>query len=145
VPPEGYQGVCRVLGTVDGLKKFVSIQESPYHGLNFCLGTVAEMLADTGREIFDVIRHFGRRQKIFNIHFRNIRGHRGDFQEVYPDEGDVDLFQAAHTLQEVGYTGMLMPDHVPHNSNDPSGSEDFAFCYGYIKGILRALEVQSHR
>jgi mannonate dehydratase len=145
VPAEGYQGVCRVLGTVDGLKKFVSIQESPYHGLNFCLGTVAEMLGDPGREIFDVIRHFGRRQKIFNIHFRNIRGRRGDFQEVYPDEGDVDLFQAARTLHEVGYTGMLMPDHVPHNQSDPTGSEDFAFCYGYIKGILQALEAQTHR
>ena len=49
VPPEGYQGVNRVLGTVDGLKKFVTIQESPYHGLNFCQGTVSEMLADPGR------------------------------------------------------------------------------------------------
>src|ERR1700735_2687081 len=45
VPPEGYQGVDRVLGTVDGLKRFVSIHESPYHGLNFCQGTVSEMLA----------------------------------------------------------------------------------------------------
>src|ERR1035438_1199007 len=44
VPPEGYQGVTRVLGTVDGLKKFLAIEESPYHGLNFCQGTVSEML-----------------------------------------------------------------------------------------------------
>ena len=36
VPPEGYQGVARVLGTVDGLKRFVGIKENPYHGLNFC-------------------------------------------------------------------------------------------------------------
>ena len=143
VAPEGYQGVCRVLGTVDGLKKFVSIQESPYHGLNFCMGTVAEMLEDPGRQIHDVIRHFGRQNKIFNIHFRNIRGHRDSFQEVYPDEGDVDMFQAARTLRDVGYTGMLMPDHVPHNSADPGGAEDFAFCYGYIKGILKALEADA--
>jgi len=27
-----------------------------YHGLNFCQGTVAEMLDDPAREIFDVIR-----------------------------------------------------------------------------------------
>jgi len=26
--------VNRVLGTVDGLKKFITIKESPYHGLN---------------------------------------------------------------------------------------------------------------
>jgi len=145
VPPEGYQGICRVLGTVDGLKKFVSLQESPYHGLNFCLGTVAEMLSDPGRQIGDVIRHFGQRQKIFNIHFRNIRGHRGDFQEVYPDEGDVDLFEAARILHEVGYAGMLMPDHVPHHPDDPTGSDSFTFCYGYIKGILQALAARDLR
>ncbi len=94
MPPEGYQGVDRVLGTVDGLKKFITIRESPYHGLNFCQGTVSEMLADPGTEIFDVIRYFGTRNKIFNVHFRNIRGHRNDFQEVYPDEGDVNLVKA---------------------------------------------------
>lgn len=87
-----------------------------------------------------MIRHFGRRNKIFNIHFRNIRGRRGDFQEVYPDEGDVDLFEVAKILEEVGYAGMLMPDHVPHDPTDPSGSTGFAFCYGYIKGLLQALD-----
>ena len=40
----------RVLGTVDGLKKFVSIKESPYHGLNFCQGTVSEMLPTRARK-----------------------------------------------------------------------------------------------
>ena len=44
--PPGYRGVTRALGTVDGLKRFVSMHESPYHGLNFCQGTVGEMLED---------------------------------------------------------------------------------------------------
>ena len=58
-----------------GCKRFVSMHESPYHGLNFCQGTVER---DAGRsrqrEIFDVIRWFGTRGKLFNVHFRNIRG-----------------------------------------------------------------------
>ena len=139
VPPEGYQGVVRVLGTVDGLKRFVSIHENPYHGLNFCQGTVSEMLLDPGKEIFDVIRYFGTRQKIFNVHFRNIRGHRDDFMEVYPDEGDIDFVRAIQVYKEVGYPYLLMPDHVPQAPGDANGLQSFAFCYGYIRGLLQSI------
>ena len=140
VPPEGYQGVDCVLGTVDGLKKVIEIQASPYHGLNFCQGTVSEMLADPGKEIFDVIRYFGTRQKIFNVHFRNIRGHRNDFVEVYPDEGDIDFVKAIQVYKEVGYPYLLMPDHVPQAPNDPNGLQSFAFCYGYIRALIQAAD-----
>jgi len=145
-PPEGYQGVHRVLGTIDGLKRFVGIREGKYHGLNFCQGTVSENLPDPRNEIFDVIRWFGTRGKIFNVHFRNIIGGRGKFREAFPDEGDVDLYRALLTYHEVGYTGMLMPDHVPEVPGDEGArDESFAFAYGHIRGLLQAAEANLQR
>ena len=113
-----YRGVARVMGTVDGLKRFTSMHENPYHGLNFCQGTISEMLERPGEEIYDVIRYFGTRKKIFNVHFRNIKGGLMDFVEVFPDEGDVDMLRAVRTYKEVGYPYMLMPDHVPDIDGD---------------------------
>ena len=139
VPAAGLHGVARILGTVEGLKRFVDIAPSPYHGLNLCLGTVAEMLQDPRREIHDVIRWFGTRGKIFNIHFRNIRGRRDEFQETFPDEGDMDMVAVMRSLKQVGYSFMVMPDHLPQHADDPQGDQAFAFGYGYIKALLQAI------
>lgn len=137
--PPGYRGVTRVLGTVEGLKRFILTRESPYHGLNFCIGTVGEMLDAPAREVGDVIRWFGERGKLFNVHFRNIRGGKLSFMETFPEEGDMDMWDALRILAEVGYEHMVMPDHVPVISGrDPRG-EAFAFCYGYIAGLLQVL------
>ena len=135
---EGYRGVHRVLGSVEGLKRFLEINASPYHGLNFCQGTVSEMLSDPATQIFDVIRYFGTRKKIFNVHFRNIHGRFLDFQETFPDCGDVDMLKALRVYKEVGYEGMLMPDHVPIIQGDEGGRQAFAFAFGYIRGLMQA-------
>ena len=143
MPPKGFRGVDRVLGTVEGLKKFVAIKESPYHGLNLCLGTTAEMLQDPATEIHDVIRYFGQRKKIFNIHFRNIRGSRDRFEEVFPDEGDMDMPAVLRTLHAVGYQYMVMPDHMPSHPDDPGGHQAFAYGYGYIKALIQAVGTET--
>ena len=139
----GFRGVHGVLGSVEGLKRFIEIKASPYHGLNFCQGTVSEMLDDPGREIFDVIRYFGSRRKIFNVHFRNIKGHVLNFQETFPDNGDVNMIQAMRVYKEVGYNGMIMPDHVPKIEGDPGGRQAFAFAFGYIQALIQLVSQES--
>jgi mannonate dehydratase len=138
--PPGYRGVTRVLGTVDGLKRFVSMHESAYHGLNFCQGTVGEMLEDPASKIFDVSRWFGERGKLFNVQFRNIQGRKLDFMEVFPDEGAMDMWRSLRVYKEVGYRYMLMPDHVPQIAGPNPQGVAFGSCYGYIRALLQALE-----
>lgn len=137
---KGYRGVNTVLGSVSGLKRFVDIVPSKYHGLNFCQGTVSEMLQNPGEEIFDVIRYFGSRGKIFNVHFRNIRGGVLNFRETFIDDGDVDMLKAIRVYKEVGYDGMMMPDHVPKISGDQQGYQAFAYTFGYIKALIAAID-----
>lgn len=137
--PPGYRGVTRVLGTVDGLKRFVRTRENPWHGLNFCQGTVGEMLEDPATEIFDVIRWFGERDKLFNVHFRNIRGSRLSFVEVFPDEGDMDMSASIRLYADLGYRHMLMPDHVPKIAGPDPANTAFAFVYGYLAAHLETL------
>jgi len=110
--------------------------------LNFCQGTISEMLANPNVEIHEVIRWFGSREKIFNVHFRNIRGGLLKFQETLPDDGDVNMPLALRTYREVGYAGMIMPDHVPAIEGDTDHYKAFAFCFGYIQALLQLLRAE---
>ncbi len=130
----------------EGLKRFTEIVESPYHGFNFCCGTASEGLDEPGTELYEIIEYFGKRKKIFNIHFRNIRGGLHNFQEVWPDEGDVEMYKVARTLRDVGYPYMLMPDHAPSHPDDtaPPGvsgrvRQAWAFQFGYIIALIQAV------
>ena len=130
----------------EGLKRFVETVDSPYNGFNFCCGTASEGLDDPGTELYDIVRYFGERKKIFNIHFRNIRGGLHNFQEVWPDEGDLDMYKVAQTLRDVDYPYMLMPDHAPSHPDDtaPAGTsgrvcQAWAFQFGYIIALIQAV------
>lgn len=140
-PPGGLDGIEHVMGSVDGIRRFLRISDSPNHGLNFCQGTVAEMLVDPGTALVPVIEEFARTGRVFMVHFRNIRGGYLDFQEVFPDEGDVDMFQALKAYRRGGYGGPLCPDHVPLSELDPDRERFMAFALGHTRGLLQAAGI----
>ena len=134
----------------EGLKRFSELVDSPYHGFNFCCGVASEGLEDPGTELYEIVRYFGERKKIFNVHFRNIRGGLHHFQEVWPDEGDIDMYRLAQVFRDVEYPYMLMPDHAPDHPDDvppPGGSgrvrQAWAFQFGYIIALIQAVNSQA--
>lgn len=138
----GYRGITRWNSpdVFAGIKRFAELYKSKYHGFNLCLGSTAEGLKDPKTEILPIIKWVGERNQIFNIHLRNIKGGWDNFQEVYPDNGEMDFYQVLKVLRDVAYPYLVMPDHVPHHPAPGSSNEAFAFAYGYIKALMQAIE-----
>lgn len=138
--PPGFCGVDRVLGGFAGFQRFIEICPSPYHGVNLCLGCMAESSTNPAKEVPEIIRYFGSRKKIFLIHYRNIVGGRNKFQEVWPDEGIMNMHANMRALKEVGYQHMIVPDHAPgHKNSNRDQFEAWAFVFGYIKAMIQAV------
>jgi mannonate dehydratase len=133
----------RVLGDVEGLKRFCSLSPSPYHGLNFCQGCMTESGIGVG-EMVDAIRYFGARKRLFLVHFRNIRGNARTFREAFVDEGDMDMLATMKAYQEVGYEHMIVPDHYPRIPGDTRwGHQSRAYQIGYVKALIAATGGES--
>ena len=139
--PWGYQGADNwdSPSVFAALKRYEAIVDSPYNGFQLCLGTVAEGLKDPRREVLPIVQYLGERKKIHQVHMRNIRGGLHDFAEVYPDEGDMDLFQIMRILRDTQFEGSILPDHLPPHPDDPKGLQSHAFGFGYIAALIQAV------
>lgn len=138
-PADGLNGVHHVVGSLEGMERLLDLAPaSPVHGLNFCQGTIAEMSRDPNAYVLEAIRRIGARERIFMVHFRNIKGGYLDFSECFPDEGAVDMAACIRAYRELGYMGVLCPDHVPASELDPEKERFFAFALGYTRGLLQA-------
>jgi mannonate dehydratase len=139
-PPEGLNGVHHVAGSVYGIRRLLDLApESPSLGLNFCQGTIAEMSSDPNATVLAAIREFGARNRIFMVHFRNIKGGYLDFCEAMHDEGSLDMPACIRAYRDAGYDGILVPDHVPLSELDAGRERFFAFALGYTRGLLQAV------
>jgi mannonate dehydratase len=130
-------GIARLFYNAAGFKKAVEeIAPSPNHGLDFCMGCFSEM----GPGVIDAIRYFGSRGKIFYVHFRDVQGCVPVFQECFLGEGNVDVVDAMKTLKEVGFTGFIIDDHVPHLIDDSEWNHrGHAHATGYILALVEAV------
>jgi mannonate dehydratase len=136
--PSGMGLDDRVLGDIAGLKQFCTLDDSPYHGLNFCQGCMQESGASQ-EELLDAIHSFGTHKRLFLVHFRTIKGGPRKFREAFIDESDWDLSALLQAYQGAGYEHMIVPDHYPKIPGDTAwGHQSRAYAVGYIKALIAA-------
>ena len=142
-PVESLGGIARLFYKPENFTKALDAVPSPNHGLDFCMGCFSEMYyADqsSGQGVLDAIRHFGERGQLFYIHFRDVKGCVPKFEECFVGEGNVDVVAAIRTLKEVGFTGFIIDDHVPHMLDDSAWNHrGRAYSTGYIMALVEAV------
>jgi mannonate dehydratase len=132
-------GVAKLFVKYDGYHRAEQIAGgSPNWGLTFCVGTWSEGGDKMGKNVFDMIRDFGGRGKIFEVHFRNVTSPLPHFVETFPDDGYMDMYAVMKGLRQVKFTGAAEPDHVPKLAGD-SGilRAGTAYCIASMKTMLR--------
>lgn len=135
-------GVPRCLfGNHDGYARAMSLADSPNLGICFCIGCWLEGGELMGKGVEESIREFGRQDKIFKVHFRNVDAPLPHFVETFVDNGYYDMYKALRVLHEVGFRGVLIPDHIPNMAGDPRVGT--AFTIGYMKALVKRVEEET--
>ncbi len=137
-PVESLGGIARIFKRFDDFKRAMDTFDSPYHGLDFCMGCWSEM--GSHENVIRGIRYFGPKGKIIYVHFRDVQGQGGCFNECFIDEGQVDTFEVVKTLKEVGFDGFMITDHVPNIVDDTGwGHRGRAHCIGYMQALIQVV------
>ena len=128
-------GVPRcIFGNFEGYKRAFEIANSPNIGICLCCGTWDEGGKLMGKTVFEAIDYFGKRGKLFKIHFRNVSAPLPHFVETFVDDGYIDMYKVMRALREVNFNGVMIPDHIPEMIGGRAGT---AYSIAYMKALLK--------
>jgi len=127
-------GGAHIASTFDQYRRIFGLVPSRSNGMLFCQGCVTEM---KGVDVYQAIRDIGSLDKIVMVHFRNVRGEFPKFQEVFVDNGDVDMYRAMQAYRDVGFKGPFSLDHSPTFPGAEVANQ--AFAVGYLRALIQAV------
>ena len=136
-------GVPRIFGTFENYQRALAIADSPNVGICLCVGCWLEGGELWGVDAVEAIRYFAEQNKLFKVHFRNVDAPLPHFVETFIDDGYQDMYQIMKTLQEVGFRGVAIPDHIPQMADDPRLGT--AYTIGYMRALLRRAQEEVGR
>jgi mannonate dehydratase len=118
-------------------RKLADLNSSPRNGIEFCVGTVAEM---AGGDVYQTLEERSRQGRIAYVHLRNVRGKVPHYRETFIDDGEVDILRVLRTLHCSGFDGVIIPDHAPQMTCAAPWHAGMAFALGYLKALLAVVE-----
>ncbi len=133
-------GSDQIMANVAGLKRLITIVDSPSNGITFDCGVTREM----GEDPVEVCTYFASRDRINHVHYRNVISEipYDKYTEVFIDEGQVNMFAVMQELMKHGYNRGLYPEHphiLDYDREYPGGGSRYAgevFNVGFARAMM---------
>lgn len=137
-------GLPRIVTSEKALENIASLNDSIYNGFTLCTGSLG---SNIDNNLPEIIRNpkIGKR-----IHFAHIRNLKFESREVFHEsshlstEGSFDMYEIVKALKEVGFDGVIRPDHGRmiwgEQARPGYGLFDRALGATYINGLWEAIQ-----
>jgi mannonate dehydratase len=141
--------------TFNDWKRLIDIVDSPSNGMTYDCGVTSEI----GEDPIEVIRYLGSRDRINHLHYRNVTVQEPSikYEEVFFDEGIVNMFAVMQEIIKLKYNKGLNPEHpraldydkehqgpggIPDGAYYPGGGGYAAEAYNvaYARAMLQAAQ-----
>lgn len=102
-------GHAQIIATFNDWKRLIDIVDSPSNGMTYDCGVTREM----GEDPVEVLRYLGSRDRINHMHYRNVTVQKPyyKYEEVFFDEGQVNMFEVMQEVFRLGYKHGIYPEH----------------------------------
>ncbi len=124
----------RILHNCETVLRLLDEVPSERHGVCLCVGCYH----GAGDDVPQVVRRFGR--KIFFAHARDARGVGPECPSIHLGQGTVPWLEVIRALREVGYEGVIQPEHLGKVSAQEHEEISQAMAVGYLKALISVVE-----
>jgi len=140
---------AQIVATFNDWKRIISIVDSPSNGMTFDCGVSREI----GEDPLEVLHYLGSRDRINHIHYRNVVVTTPSlkYEEVFFDEGQVNMFAVMRDIFKMGYKFGIYPEHpraldydrehqngLGKNPGD-AGYTGWTYNVAYCKAMMQAV------
>jgi mannonate dehydratase len=144
------RGSEQIMSTFKDWKHLFDIVDSPSNGMTFDCGVSTEI----GEDPLEVLRYMAGRDRINHMHYRNclVEIPSTKYTEVFPDNGQVNMFAVMQELVRHKYRFGIFPEHPRVLDYDKAlhdgDFEGYLYNLAYARGMFQAameLEQEGHK